>query len=230
MTEAIAQAQQTGMAMVGVVNTQRYGVLSTWSEAIAAQGLFGLVANTSTADATVADAASGFLGVNALSYAVPTTHEPYVVDMSTTEAPMGNLWDARRGDAPLREGAFVTADGRATDDPDEAESVLIAGGHRGLALSLLVQLLTGSLFGFGMGRDVTSMWETGYVFLAVNPATKNGEFGQLNTAFLAAVAQLGPEPSVRMPGTASAAKRAEALRAGTVSISARLLQRLSSLG
>ncbi|MER7461589.1 Ldh family oxidoreductase [Streptomyces sp. NPDC097981] len=173
---AADRARELGAGIVGMINTQRYGVLSPWAEYLARAGFLGIVMNTSRADSTVEGARTPFLGVNPISYAVPTDDEPLVVDMSTTKSPMGVLWEARRGVAELPPESFVDLDGKFTTDPHAAESAMIFGGHKGFAVSLLIQIMTGSLFGFPMGPDVESTWTTGYTFIAIDPSF-GGELG-----------------------------------------------------
>ncbi|MFF3265054.1 Ldh family oxidoreductase [Streptomyces sp. NPDC002932] len=167
---AADRACEWGVGIIGMINTQRYGVLYPWAERLARAGFLGIVMNTSRADSTVAGARTPFLGVNPLSYAVPTHDEPLVVDMSTTKSPMGVLWEARRNGTKLPDEAFVDADGEFTIDPHEAASAMVFGGHKGFAISLLIQIMTGSLFGFPMGDDVDSTWTTGYTFIAIDPS------------------------------------------------------------
>ncbi|MFI1162847.1 Ldh family oxidoreductase [Streptomyces sp. NPDC020801] len=167
---AADRARKWGVGIVGMINTQRYGVLSPWTECLARAGFLGIVMNTSRADSTVEGARTPFLGVNPISYAVPTDDEPLVVDMSTTMAPMGVLWEARRAAVELPADSFVDLDGEFTADPHAAVSAMVFGGHKGFAISLLVQIMTGSLFGFPMGPGVDSTWTTGYTFIAIDPS------------------------------------------------------------
>lgn len=46
---ALAKAADVGAGIVGMINTQRYGILAQWSERIAEHGLVGIAMNTSPA-------------------------------------------------------------------------------------------------------------------------------------------------------------------------------------
>ena len=227
---AIDIARTCGAGIVGTINTQRYGILASWSERIARAGLIGIVMNTSPAEATVPGARTPFLGVNPLSYAIPTSQEPLVVDMATTESPMGVLWERRRRGERLPAGCFVDADGLDTDDPDAAAAVLVFGGHRGFALSLLVQVMTGAMFGFPMSHDVEDTWTTGYAVVAMDPTVggRLGEFEASTTRLVQAVAGVRRHEggTVRVPGRASATRAAGAARAGVVDLDEAVLERL----
>jgi L-2-hydroxycarboxylate dehydrogenase (NAD+) len=228
---AVRKATETGVGVVGMINTQRYGILAHWTERIAAHGFFGIAMNTSPhAEATVHGGRTPFLGVNPLSFAAPTLTGPIGADMSTTLASMGALWEARRGGTPMPGGCFVDEHGDATDDPHAARSAVVFGEHRGFALSLLVQLLTGSLFGFPMGSDVDSTWTTGYTFLALDPSFGGRLAGAAgaNTRLVAAITSAATRDgaTVRLPGQASRERAARARDAKTVDVDERVHRRL----
>ncbi|MFE3946228.1 Ldh family oxidoreductase [Streptomyces sp. NPDC059118] len=228
---AIERARRLGVGVVGVINTQRYGVLSTFTEAIAAHGLVGIAANTSRAEAVPAGGATPVLGVNPLSFALPTLGEPLSADMGTTLAPMGVLWEHRRSGRPLPEGCFVDTDGRTTRDPHTASSAIVFGDHRGLALSLLVQALTGSVFGFPMGSDVDSTWSTGYAFIALDPAfaAPDKDAATANTRLADRLRSAAEADGTwRVPGDQGRALEAAARRQGAVPVPGPLLARLSA--
>jgi L-2-hydroxycarboxylate dehydrogenase (NAD+) len=217
---AADRAREMGAGIVGMVNTQRYGVLSPWAEYLARAGLLGIVMNTSRADSTVEGARTPFLGVNPISYAVPTNDEPLVVDMSTTKSPMGVLWEARRGAAELPAESFVDRDGEYTLDPHAAESAMVFGGYKGFSISLLIQILTGSLFGFPAGPGVDSTWTTGYTFIAIDPSFGGAldDFSKNNSRLVEAMEEVDTRDAqaFRIPGSRSRA------RARTVAASGRL--------
>lgn len=168
--------------------------------------------------------------MNPLSFAFPTLDEPVVADMSTTLAPMGVLWEARRRNGPLPHGCFVDDRGNLTDAPAAATSAVVFGEHRGFAISLLVQILTGSLFGFPMGAEVDSTWSTGYTFLALDPSFGGqvAGFAESNTKFRNAVrsAVTRDGGAVRVPGQASKERADHALDTGTVELDEAVYLRL----
>jgi L-2-hydroxycarboxylate dehydrogenase (NAD+) len=231
VAEAVRRADEYGLGFVGLHNTQRYGILSTWSEAMAERGMVGLAMNTSTADSTVLGSGSPVLGVNAVSLAVPTPGPPFVVDLAMTVAPMGALWDARRGDAALPAGAFLDADGELTADCAASVAALIFGGHKGLALSMALQLLMGSHFGFAMGTEITAPQQTGYAFLAIKPLAAGGAaaFEQANARFIESVKAACAGTGAHVPGEQARSRREVALAAGRVRIARTIHERLLKL-
>lgn len=229
-TAAIHRARRFGAGITGMINTQRYGILGQWSEQIAAAGFIGIVMNTSRAEATVPGARTPALGVNPLSIAVPTRDEPFVADMSTTLAPMGTLWEARRSGDRLPPDCFVDDHGAFTDDPATATSAVVFGDHRGLVISVLVQILTGSLFGFPMSTDVDSTWRTGYTFIALDPSLggEPAEFTASNTRLIDALRTMtaAEGTAARLPGQVSRNRAARAKSAGTLTVPDAVYERL----
>ncbi|MFJ2419161.1 Ldh family oxidoreductase [Streptomyces brevispora] len=227
---AARTARRLGVGIVGMVNTQRYGILASWSEQIAERGLVGLVANTSRPEATVHGAKTPFLGVNPISFAFPTRDGIVSADMSTTLAPMGVLWEARRAGTPLPSDCFVDEQGAPTEDPDAARAALVFGEHRGFALSLLIQVLTGSLFGFPMSDGVNSIWTTGYAFIALDPtfAGQGDSHLAANTSLVEAIRQATTREggTVRLPGMDGKDRAERARRAGRIEIDESLYGRL----
>lgn len=227
---AARKSRRFGVGIVGMINTQRYGILAPWSEQLAEQGLIGLVANTSRPEATVHGAQDPVLGVNPVSFAFPTSSDTVSADMSTTLAPMGVLWEARRSSSLLPPDCFVDEHGAFTDDPDAARAAMIFGEHRGYCLSLLIQILTGSLFGFPMGDGVNSTWTTGYMFIAIDPAFAGQGDSHLaaNARLVEAIRQAPTRRSgtVRLPGQAGKDRAAHARHAGRIGIDEALYRRL----
>ncbi|MEU3371819.1 Ldh family oxidoreductase [Streptomyces sp. NPDC006660] len=215
---AVDRARELGAGIVGMINTQRYGVLSPWAEHVARAGLLGIVMNTSRADSTVEGARTPFLGVNPISYAVPTDADPLVVDMSTTKSPMGVLWEARRGATELPADSFVDHGGDFTIDSHAAMSAMVFGGHKGFSVSLLIQIMTGSLFGFPMGPGVDSTWTTGYTFIAIDPSFGGelDDFATNNSRFVQVMEDVGTRDSqsFRIPGRRSRARLRAAFASG----------------
>ena len=90
------------------------------------------------------------IGNNPFAIAAPRTHgPPIVVDMACSVAARGNIVMAARSGAPIPEGWAVDENGVPTTDANAAlkGSLLAFGGHKGLGMSIIVELLAGSLSG-----------------------------------------------------------------------------------
>lgn len=152
---AIEKASEHGIAVVGATQTRFTGMLSYYCEMATSQGCVAIC--TSSAHVTVAPYGSrdARLGTNPLAIGLPGPVHPVILDLGTSAVMSGDTWlRARRGE-PLPEGAAVDADGVPTTDAAEAlkGAILVWGGHRGSALSTVIQLLGGVAGHGGMGPD-----------------------------------------------------------------------------
>jgi LDH2 family malate/lactate/ureidoglycolate dehydrogenase len=206
-----AIAHDTGSAVATVVHVHHVGRLGEYVELVAAEGLVALAfCNTGPAGGRVVPHGGrrAVLATNPLAFAVPAgSRPPIVADFSTSAAAEGRVRLAYQNGLEVPEGWLVDADGHPTRDPGAlyaGGALLPAGGHRGYALALLVELLGGALAGAGCS-SVGDSPGNGLVLLALDPAA----WGEPAT-FLAGVdavteAVLGVEPAagfdrVRLPG------------------------------
>lgn len=90
------------------------------------------------------------IGNNPFAIAAPRTNgPPIVVDMACSVAARGNIVLAARSGELIPEGWAVDENGVPTTDAKAAlkGSLLAFGGHKGLGMSIIVELLAGSLSG-----------------------------------------------------------------------------------
>lgn len=95
-------------------------------------------------------ARAALIGNNPLAMAAPRPNgPPVVVDMACCVAARGNILLAAREGDPIPEGWALDADGAPTTDAQAAllGTLLPFGGHKGLALAMIVEVLAGSLAG-----------------------------------------------------------------------------------
>src|SRR4029079_9208510 len=118
------------------------------------------------------------LSTNPIAVAVPAGEEPPVVlDMATTVAAYGKVkTKAQRGET-MPEGWMMDRQGRSLTDPQRANEgfLLPIGDYKGYGLALLIGLLSGTLNGAAMGRDVvdfnaddTTPTNTGHAIVAIS--------------------------------------------------------------
>src|SRR5262249_51697384 len=97
----------------------------------------------------------GRLGTNPFAYAAPTGGDPVVADFATSVAPEGKVRWYRNSGLPLPDGWVQDAEGHPSNDPrafygPPRGGLLPLGGpagHKGFALSLLVEILGSALAG-----------------------------------------------------------------------------------
>jgi hydroxycarboxylate dehydrogenase B len=159
---AAAKALGTGIAIMGLRNTGHVGRVGHFAELAAASDLVSLhFVNTTGFGVLVAPVGGreARLSANPLGIGMPRgTDPPLVLDMSTASIAEGKIKVARNAGKPLPEGSVTDAEGRPTTDPDAFNgpprgAILPMGGHKGYALSLMIEALAGALSGAGCSGD-----------------------------------------------------------------------------
>ncbi len=178
MRRTIAKAKESGVCMTTVRRSNHFGIAGTYACMAAAEGLGGMAATNSTRLVVPTNAREPRLGTDPLAFAVPTSGDPFVLDMSTSTVAWGKIEIARRAGLPIPEGWAVDADGRPTTDPHQVKGLTPLGGtrdgsgHKGYGLGMMVEILTGPLGGNVWSAHVDRAWEqkeppgTGHFFMA----------------------------------------------------------------
>ncbi|MGO4395373.1 Ldh family oxidoreductase [Variovorax sp. M-6] len=151
-----AKARQTGLAAMAINNCYHFSALWPEVEALADQGLAAMALTPSHAWVAPAGGSRPALGTNPLAFAWPRAgHPPYVFDFATSAAARGDIELHRRSGQPIPIGWGVDASGAPTTDPEaviQGGAMLTFGGHKGSALSTMIELMAGPLIG-----DLTSL-------------------------------------------------------------------------
>ncbi|MFC3088675.1 Ldh family oxidoreductase [Tabrizicola soli] len=148
------RARELGLAALAVNDCTHFAALWPEVEAITEQGLAALVMCPSYATVAPAGGTRPLLGTNPLAFGWPRPgRDPYVFDFATSVAARGEIELHRRAGKPLPEGWAIDAEGEPTTDPVAAlgGAMLTFGGHKGSAISTMVELLAGVMIG-----DLTS--------------------------------------------------------------------------
>ena len=151
----IEKAQQQGIALLVINRCVHFSALWVEMEQITRAGLIGLNMTPSHAWVAPAGSTKPLLGTNPLGFGFPRTNlnEPYVFDFATSATARGEIQLHQRHGTELPEGVAIDAQGKPTTDPSKAieGAMLTFGGHKGSAISTMVELLAGIAIG-----DVTS--------------------------------------------------------------------------
>jgi uncharacterized oxidoreductase len=158
---AIDQADESGLAVVGVRDGNHLGRMGEWAEVAAEAGLVTVTFVKGEA-AFVAPPGSTDrrLSTNPIAVGIPTFDAldfPIVLDMATSVVAGGKTWERKRAGEDLPEGWVVTDDGEPATTPDALEggtSALLplggtTAGHKGFGLAVIAELL-GALLGNGV--------------------------------------------------------------------------------
>lgn len=149
---ALAQAAaQFGVAALAVVRVHHFAALWHETEALAERGLAALACTAYMPMVAPAGAATALFGTNPISFAWPRPGDtPVVYDMATASMAMGEVQIAARDGHRVPAGTGLAADGAPTTDPAKIADggvLLPFGGHKGSAISLMIELLAAALIG-----------------------------------------------------------------------------------
>jgi LDH2 family malate/lactate/ureidoglycolate dehydrogenase len=166
---ALEKARATGFAVVGVNNCPFSGRNAHYVEPLARAGFVALHTTSGMPHVLPLGGRKAVMGTNPICFAFPTKgRDPIIVDMSTSAIMWGDvLLHARTGE-PLPEGVGFDSDGNPTTDASKAAKGGVApfGGHKGYALSLVVQIL-GLMAGAHLPRGLSSDYAG--LFIVVDP-------------------------------------------------------------
>ena len=144
------RARRFGLAALVINNCFHFSALWPEVEALAADGLVALAMPPSHSWVAPAGGTRPVFGTNPIAFAWPRPgHDPYVFDFATSETARGEIELRRQNSRPIPNGWAIDAAGAPTTDPVSAlaGAMMAFGGHKGSALSTMVELLAGALVG-----------------------------------------------------------------------------------
>lgn len=236
------RAKRLGIAALVINDCTHFAALWPEVEALAEMGVAALALCPSYAVVAPVGGTNPLLGTNPMAFAWPRRDStPYVFDFATSVAARGEIELHRRAGKSLPEGWALDAQGEPTTDPEQAlaGAMLPFGGHKGSAISTMIELLGGVMLGDQTSAQAletlgtTSLAPThGELILAFSPerfAAGRGRdpFAQAEILFDAILGQ-----GARLPGrkrhAARAASAAEGIRLSGAEIA--LLEKLRAQG
>jgi len=148
------RAQALGVAALVINDCTHFSALWPEIEMLTDRGLVGMAMCPSYSSVAPTGGTVALLGTNPFAFGWPRPGgDPYVFDFATSVAARGEIELHRRAGKTLPEGWAVDADGNPTTDPEAAlaGAMLPFGGHKGSAISTMIELLAGVMIG-----DLTS--------------------------------------------------------------------------
>ncbi|WP_306127170.1 Ldh family oxidoreductase [Roseitalea sp. MMSF_3516] len=234
---SVEKARRTGLAAIAIRGSHHLSALWPDVEPFARAGLIALSVVNSFRCTVPHGGGSALFGTNPVAFAVPRSgDDPLVFDMATSAIPNGDVQIAARTGERLPEGVAVDASGVPTTDPDavlDGGALLTFGGHKGSALSMMVELLAAGLTGGHFshefdwsGHDGAQTPHTGQFVLLIDPQHAGGRrFGERVETLIKDMRSAGVQ---RLPGDRRYRNRRRAEREG-IHIGAEERARLDAL-
>lgn len=226
---ACERAQHNGTCTIVIRRSHHIACLAAYLKRVTDRGLMGLITCSDPAVRGVAPhgGRTDVFTPNPIAAGWPTAGDPVIFDISASITTHG-LTRRLHSEGRKLPGAWVVdAEGRPSDDPavmfaDPPGALLPSGGidhgHKGYALGLMVEALTGALAGYGRA-DAAKGWGANVCVQVFAPALFGGldDFLRQSTFVAEACRRVAPRPGferVRLPGEAGLRRRAVQLADG----------------
>lgn len=175
--QATARAKAHGAGVVGVRNSNHFGTAAYYTRMAPPAGCVGLLTTNSSPAMPPWGGRVKAVGSNPWSVAVPAgSYGMCVMDISNSGVARGKIYLAQQRGEPIPTGWAIGSDGAATTDPALAlaGSILPMGEHKGYAISVMWDVLSGVLTGSGFGAAVSGPYQSerrslaGHLYLALD--------------------------------------------------------------
>jgi hydroxycarboxylate dehydrogenase B len=220
---AVSKAKREGVGVVSVVQAGHTGRLAAFTERAARQdvAVFMAIGTVDRPMTAPFGGAAAVLGTNPIAFSIPgAAGSPITVDISTSAIAAGKIAAARAKHEQLPPGCILDSSGRPSIDPQaffDGGLLLPFGGHKGYALAIAAELLSGPLAGADAYPGVFN--RSGIFIFAVDAAIFRplSEFQQAVTKVISRVKSVAPQPGfeeVLMPGEPETRTRSHRERHG----------------
>ena len=233
----VSKARSAGIAVLAIHNSHHFAALWPDVEPFAEQGLVALSVVNSMTCVVPHGADRPLFGTNPIAFAAPCAGgAPIVFDMATSAIAHGDVQIAARKGELLPDGMGVDRLGQPTRDPAailDGGALLPFGGHKGSALSMMVELLAAALtggnfsfeFDWSQHPGAKTPW-TGQLLIVIDPRLAQGErFAERSRELVRQMEAVGV---TRLPGERRFHEREKSAREG-VSLTQEELEQLQAL-
>jgi LDH2 family malate/lactate/ureidoglycolate dehydrogenase len=158
----IPMAASQGVAAATIRNSQHFGALSQYCNRAADQGMILFATTNCEPSMSPEGGREAFFGTNPIAMSFPTGKGFNIkVDLATSLVARGNIIAAQKKGQSIPAGWALDVDGNPTTDANAAlaGTVLTMAGHKGYALALMVEVMSGVLSGAAVGSQIGSMYK-----------------------------------------------------------------------
>jgi LDH2 family malate/lactate/ureidoglycolate dehydrogenase len=175
--EAVRRARDHGVGVVGVRNSNHFGTAAYFTRMAALDGCVAILTTNASPAMAPWGGRQKIVGTNPWSIAAPAgRHDVVVMDIANTAVARGKVYLAKQRGESIPPGWAIDAEGVPTTDPAAAiEGVILPmAGHKGYAISLMMDVLSGVLTGSSFGAAVHGPYQfhsrsgCGHLFIALD--------------------------------------------------------------
>ena len=222
VAEVVKLAKASGIAMAGMMNCNHVGRVGEWVELAAASDVIAIMTVGGPSDIVTAPfgGAETALSTNPIAAGVPAgSRDPMILDYATSAQAVGKIRIAQARGLPMPENSILDSSGNPSTDPEDffdGGLLLAFGGHKGYALSILVDALGSGL----TGSELTDRYhKLGAVLIGIDPGVfrPRDEYGAAVDGLFDRITGVEPAPGfseVLIPGEPERRARSEQLATG----------------
>ncbi len=181
--EAMRRARTHGIAAVSVCNSNHFGTAMYYTLRAARAGMLAFLSTNASPAMAPWGGREKAVGTNPWSWAAPAGElPPLVLDIANTSVARGKVYLAHQKGERIPLTWAIDRSGHPTDDPQAAIEGLIQpmAGHKGYAIALMMDVLSGVLSGSAFGAGV------------IGPYHPEGRSGAGHFIFVLDIARLMP--------------------------------------
>lgn len=180
---AIEMSRATGVGVVTVRNSGHFGAAGSYAAMASSEGMIGIVTTNNRVPSVVPTLGiEAKLGTNPIAFSAPAQrNRPFLLDMSTSTAPVGKLMSAWRNGQDIPAGWALDPNGDVVTDARRAAeyrrltplgSSRQMGSHKGYGLATMVEILSSVLPGVRRAEraDNDAHARVGHCIFVVDPA------------------------------------------------------------
>ncbi len=207
LPQAVAAAQENGVATLAVAHAHTCTSLGFFTEQIAAAGLIGIGFTNASPVVAPPGGNKRVIGTNPIAMTVPRDGDPAMhFDFSTSAVALGKITMAKAAGESIPIGWAVDEHGEPTTDPEAAlkGALVSAGGYKGWGFGLMAELLAAGMTGSVNSLDVAGLkvpegkpHDLGQFYILMDPGTYQADFGARFARVAEAVAA---QEGARIPG------------------------------
>jgi LDH2 family malate/lactate/ureidoglycolate dehydrogenase len=161
--DAIRRAKLHGVAAVAVRNSNHFGTCMYYTRMAAEHGCVMMLTTNGGPAIAPWGGRKKIIGTNPWSISCPAgKHPPLMMDMANTGVARGKIYLARQRHEKIPAGWALDAEGEPTTDPQAAIDgiILPMAGHKGYAIAVVVDMLSGVLSGSSFLSGVNGPYKT----------------------------------------------------------------------
>ena len=175
--DVIRRAKAHGIGAVAVRNSNHFGTAMYYTLMAPPAGCIMFLSTNASPAMAPWGGRQKSVGNNPWSWSAPAgRHAPLVLDIANTAVARGKIYLARQRNETIPAGWAVDARGVPTTDPEAALAGIIQpmAGHKGYAISVVMDMLSGILTGSGWGPAVFGPYQAekrsgaGHLLIALN--------------------------------------------------------------